>query len=443
MPDRPVPDDPDGGPPAAVAPAPAPAGPPGAPEEAPEDERAALRAARRERRRERYLIPALAFVAALAVGALVIIFSDPEVLPLWGRFFSDPLDALRGSGGVVADSYRALLTGGLGSPIEIARAIGSGELEEIRIAFRPLSETIIVATPLIFAGLAVALPFRAGLFNIGAEGQITAGALLAAVVGFSFPGLPGPLHLLLIVLAGFVGGLAWGGIAGVLKAKTGAHEVITTIMLNWIAIRLSEYLLRTDFFRRPGRTDPISRPVLEAFPRLFGGSLRVHLGILVAVLAAAMVAFLVNRTTVGFEFRAVGANPEAARTAGMSPTRIYMVIMALAGGLAGLGGANQLLSTTPSLTPGFSSGYGFDAIALALLGRSKPAGVVAAGLLFGMLRAGSRSMQAATATPVDIVVVVQALVIAFIAAPALVRGIFRIKARREAGLEALMRGWSG
>lgn len=400
------------------------------------------KAARRERRRERYLLPALAVVAALAIGALVIVFSDPEILPYWTRFFRHPGAALSVSGRAVYDSYRALLEGAIGSPGEIGRAIASGDLSEIERALRPLSETVVVATPLIFAGLSVALGFRAGLFNIGAEGQITVGALLGAAAGFSFHGMPGFVHIPLVILAAFAGGAIWGGISGLLKARTGAHEVITTIMLNYIGIRLVDYALTNDFFQRTDRDDPISKPMLAAFPKLLGGDLRVHAGIILAIAVAAGVAFLLNRTTVGFEFRAVGSNPDAARAAGMSPERSYALVMALAGGLAGLVGANQLLSTTASLTPGFSSGYGFDAIALALLGRAKPSGVVAAAFLFGILRAGSRSMQAATATPVDIVVVIQALVIAFIAAPDLVRAIFRLKARREAGLEVVTKGWS-
>jgi simple sugar transport system permease protein len=212
-------------------------------------------------------------------------------------------------------------------------------------------------------------------------------------------------------------------------------------MMNYISYRLADYCLSTTFFRRPDRTDPISKPVVSAFPHLLGSNLRVHLGILVALAVAAGVAYLVNRTTVGFEFRAVGFNADASRAAGIDPTRIFVVVMTLAGGLAGLAASNQLLSVSPSLTPGFSSGFGFDAIALALLGRSNAWGVVAAAFLFGALRAGSRSMQAATQTPVDIVVVIQALVIVFIAAPSLVRAIYRIKARRAEGLEVVMKGF--
>ncbi|HXF56708.1 MAG TPA: ABC transporter permease [Actinomycetota bacterium] len=370
---------------------------------------------------ERFVVPVLAVVVALAVGALVIVFTSEEPLREWAGFFRDPLEALRASGRVVADAYLALFRGALGSA-------------------NALSETLLVAIPLVYTGLSVAFGFRAGLFNIGAEGQLTAGAILASAAGFSLTGLPGPLVVGAVVLAGFVGGALWGAVPGLLKAKTGAHEVITTIMLNFVAGFLALYLLQTAFFRRPDRLDPISKPVLEAFPRVFGTGVRLHAGFLVALLVAALVAWVLNRTTVGFEFQAVGANPDAARAAGMSPTRTFVVVMALAGGIAGMGAANQLLGVTPSLTPGFSSGFGFDGIAIALLGRARPAGVVAAALLFGILRNGSRSLQAATQIPVDIVTVITALVILFVAAPSLVRAIFRLRrgAGRPAGLGV---GW--
>jgi simple sugar transport system permease protein len=400
------------------------------------------KAVRRARRVDRYLVPALAVLLALAAGALVIVFSDTDLLSSWSGFFNHPGLTLRLSWDAIFESYKALLQGAVGSPAKIVSSIGSGDLAEIEDAFRPLSEMVVVTTPLILAGLAVAIGFQAGLFNIGAEGQITAGAMLAALVGFSMTGWPGPIIVVAIVLAGFVGGALWGAIPGVLKAKTGAHEVITTIMLNFVAFRLLDYALSADLYQRADRDDPISKPVLAAFPRIVGGELRVHWGFLLAIAVAAGVAFLLNRTTTGFEFRAVGLNPDAARAAGISPTTIYMVVMGVAGGLAGLVGSNQLLSTGPSLTPGFSSGFGFDAIALAMLGRSKPAGVVAAAFLFGILRAGSRAMQAATQTPVDIVVVIQALVIVFIAAPAIVRGIFRIKTKTTSAFTLSVKGES-
>lgn len=393
--------------------------------------------------RDVLLVPALAILSALAIGAIVIILSDSDALSAWSHVFKDPFHALNASGLAVQNAYYALFSGALGSPSQMARAIGSGDLHQIALSFGPLSETVVNAIPLILAGLSVAIGFRAGLFNIGAEGQITAGGIAAVAAGFSFPGLPGPIHLALIVVAGMVGGMVWGAIPGFLKAKTGAHEVITTIMLNFVAFRLLDYALSTRFFLPPGRNDPVSKSALAAFPHLFGTSLRIHAGIFVALIAAVLVAWLYNRTTWGFEFRAVGANPYAARAAGMSPTRTFILVMALAGGAAGLAGGVLIGSTNARLAAGFSSGYGFDAIALALLGRSKPSGVVAAAFLLSILRVGARAMQASTGIPLDLVTVIQALVILFIAAPALVRAIYRIKAPAVVGPEVFTKGWGG
>jgi simple sugar transport system permease protein len=388
------------------------------------------------------VIPALAVVTALVIGALIIVFSNDEALAAWGNVFEAPLQALTVSWQVIRESYLALLTGAFGSPTEIARAVGSGEWSEIQDALYPLSETIVTATPLIFVGLSVALGFRAGLFNIGAEGQVNVGALFAAAAGISFTWLPAPIHLVVMILAGFIGGAFWGFIPGILKAKTGAHEVITTIMLNFVAVSFVLYFLSTDFFKQ--QAEPVSKPVQAAYPHLLGSNLRLHLGIVVALTVAVAVGWLLNRTTVGFEFRAVGMNPHAARAAGMSPTRTTVVVMSLSGGLAGLAGGNQLASITPSLFPGFASGLGFDGIAIALLGRGSPLGVVIAAFLFGALRTGGRSMQVVTQTPIDIIVIIQALVIAFVAAPALVRAMYRLRTRRPTGASDMFaKGWGG
>jgi simple sugar transport system permease protein len=385
------------------------------------------------------IFPVLAVFTALVLGALLIVFTNPDALNAWKSFFRAPVPALSTSWRVVRDSYWALFTGALGNPTQVARAIGSGELDQIRAALYPLSETIVAATPLIFVGLSVAVGFRAGLFNIGAEGQVNVGAIVGAAVGIWLPGLPGPIHLALMVMGAFVGGALWGWIPGVLKAKTGAHEVITTIMLNFIAVSLTLYVLKFAPFKQ--QAEPIAKPVAVAFPHLFGSSLRVNVGIFVALGVAALVAWLLNRTTIGFEFRAVGANPRAARAAGMNPSRTTIVVMSLAGGLAGLAAAAQLGGVTPSLIPGFASGLGFTAIALALVGRGTPLGVVLAAFLFAILQVGGRSMQAVTQTPIDIVVVIQALVIMFIAAPALISAIYRIKTRRVVGPQTFAKGW--
>ncbi len=352
------------------------------------------------------LVPMLAVIAALAVGAALIVLTEGVA--------------------EVPVAYRALFQGAF---------VGIGSI----------SETLVAASPLILAGLSVALGFRAGLFNIGAEGQMTIGGTTAVIAGFTFSDLPMLIHLPIAILAGFVGGAIWGGIPGWLRARTGAHEVITTIMLNFIAFRLVDYLLKQPFILREGRFDPISKDVAPSarLPDILdwiNPALRLHVGFIMALLVAWAVWWLLFRSTVGFEFRAVGANPDAAAYAGMSVTGSTVLVMAIAGGLGGLAGANESLGILGNVFSGFSSGLGFDAIALALLGRSHPAGVVLAGLLFGALRAGGRTMQVRSEVGIDLIVVIQALIIVFIAAPALVRAIFRVKTGKGTG--QLTRGWS-
>ncbi|HLM64901.1 MAG TPA: ABC transporter permease [Acidimicrobiales bacterium] len=361
------------------------------------------------------LLPALALLTALVVGGLVIVFSNPDTLNQWGDFFRDPSQALRSSWDAVFDSYRALWDSSLATPSALGR-------------------TLVESTPLALAGLSVALAFRAGLFNIGAAGQLIVGATCAGWVGFTFD-LPTAVHLPLAVMAGAAGGAAWGAIAGFLKARFGAHEVITTIMLNYISYRLLDYALRSTAFQRPGRNDPISKPVHESarLPEITAGDMRVHAGLFIALAAAVAVWWLLGRSTVGFRMRAVGTNPFASRYAGMKVGATYMLSMAIAGGLAGLAGTSNILGRPSfSLTGGFYAEIGFDAIAVALLGRANPFGVLAAAFLFGVLRAGSTGMQAATQTPVDIIIVIQALIILFVAAPRLVRAIYRVPAGRGA-----------
>jgi general nucleoside transport system permease protein len=359
---------------------------------------------------------AAAFVLALIVGALLMIFSDTEVRSKFTYFFARPSDALIASGQKVGGAYAALIKGAVGG-------------------YGPITETTAQAAPLICAGLGVGLAFRAGLFNIGAQGQAIWGAILAAYVGFSWH-LPPGIHLLAAIVAGLVGGGVWGAIVGWLKARAGAHEVIVTIMMNYIAAGLLAYLLTTTAFQRPGRTDPIS-PIVDwnaTFPRLEGGQL--HLGFLLALLAASAVWWILDRSTVGFAIRAVGANPHASATAGMSVARTTVITMTLAGALAGLAGVQAALGPTASgvpvpLSAGIVGSVGFDAITVALLGRSKPLGTVLAGLLFGALHAGGLAMQSIAQTPLTLTTVLQALIVLFVAAPALVHRIMPfVKARR-------------
>jgi ABC-type uncharacterized transport system permease subunit len=365
------------------------------------------------------LVPALAVLTALIIGGIIIAITDVDTLSVWG---SDPGEAFRLTITGIIDAYKALFVGSVGSP-------------------RAITESLFAATPLIFAGLAVAVGFQAGLFNIGANGQMHMGGMAALWIGFSLT-LPMFIHIPLAVLAAIVVGGLWGGIAGFLKAKTGAHEVITTIMLNFIALFMVNYLLKTSLFQEPGRNDPISQQVNESaqFPTL--GDYRLNIGFLIALGAVWFVWWLMYRSTLGFEFRAVGFNPSGAKYAGMNVAFIYVAVMTVSGALAGIGGANQILGLEPYRgISNFAGNIGFDAIALALLGRSNPVGVLFAGLLFGALRAGGREMQGAAGIPVDLVLVLQALIIVMIAAPELVRAIYRIKTPEDDVKTTISTGW--
>lgn len=346
------------------------------------------------------IVPIFAVIVALLLGALTMLATGVDLATI-GR------------------SFVALLRGSVGS-------------------LNALSETMTAAAPLVLAGLGLALGFRAGLFNIGAEGQIIMGGLAAVVVGFSFPGLPFAVLMPACLIAGAIAGGLYAAIAGWLRAATGAHEVITTIMLNLASYRLLDYLLRQPFIQQTGRADPISKslPPNAALPRLLDWidpNLRVHAGIILVLLAVAFVYWLLFRTKTGFEFRASGENPDAARYAGMRAGLVIVLAMAAAGALAGLAGANQVQGMLGRVTPGFSAGIGFDAIAVALLGRSHPVGVLLAGLLFGALEAGGRQMQVDAGVSLDLIGIVQALIIVFIAAPLLVRAIFPWGFRKPEG----------
>lgn len=358
------------------------------------------------------IVTLLAIVSALVLGAFIIAFSEESVRDALGYLFARPGDAISAAVQAVSAAYWALLQGSLGGATQ-------------------LSETFVTATPLILTGLAVAVPLRAGLFNIGAEGQFVAGGMMAGLVGFGLTGLPLLVHLPLALLAAILAGGLYGWIPGVLKARTGAHEVISTIMLNNIALLVSGWLISTALFRRPDRSDPISKSVEESarFPALipWEPGLRVNTSLLVAIALAGVIFWLVERSTRGFELNAVGSNPSAATAAGMKPGRTVVLAMTVGGAMAGAAGAAVILGLQHRLTIGFSAGIGFSGITVALLGRGRIGGTVAAGILIGALEVGGRSMQAQTGTSLELALVIQALIIVFIAAPGLVRAVFRIK----------------
>ena len=340
------------------------------------------------------LLPATAIVLALIVGAVIMIASSPLVGGALNPML--PLTA-----------YGALVAGSVGS-------------------FNAIINTLVQATPLVLAGLAVGIGFKAGLFNIGAQGQFLMGGLAAAAMGVATAGLPPIAAIPIAVLAGIVAGLAYGFIPGFLKAYTGAHEVVTTIMLNYVAIQIIAYVasgpLRGENVSF-ARTETITTAALPVIAGREG-----HIGIFFAAIAVPIIAWLLFRSTLGFEIRTVGANPDAARYAGMRPRGLIILTMSISGLLAGLAGATEILGQVGHMPAAYATGVGFDAIAVALLGRSHPVGILFAGLLFGAMRAGAGLMQIQAGIPVQMVFVLQAVILFFLAADIIVRRIFRVRA---------------
>jgi len=348
--------------------------------------------------RELVMVPLGAVVLALIIGALIMMATS--VPPA-----------------TILQSFVALADGALGS-------------------VNAVSETLTAAIPLVLAGLGIGLAFRAGLFNIGAEGQMVVGGLATAVASFSITGVPMVIHLPLALLIGLSAGALYAGIAGILRAVTGAHEVISTIMLNLISFRLLDYFLRQPYIQKEGRSDPISRAVLDSaeLPRLLSfidPNMRLHFGLFIMLAAVVLVWWLLFRSKLGFAFRISGENPDAARYAGIRAGLTIVLAMMIAGALAGLAGAAQVSGVLGRATPGFTAGIGFDAIAVALLGRSHPVGILLAGLLFGGLEAGGRQMQVGAGVSIDMISIMQALIIIFVAAPLLVKQVFPVLFRKK------------
>ncbi|AZH79200.1 ABC transporter permease [Microbacterium sp. Y-01] len=359
----------------------------------------------------------LAIVLALVVGGILIALTNEDVQAASVYFFAQPGDTFVAAWNAVYNGYEALFRG----------AIFNARGADFAAQIRPLTNTLGFAAPLIAAGLGVALAFRVGLFNIGARGQMLIGVAVAALLTFSLD-LPIWLHIPVTLIAGIAGGALWGAIAGLIKARTGAHEVILTIMLNYIAYYLLLWMIRTPgLLQKPGTNQALGSATPESaqFPTLLGPQFPLlDLGFVIVIVATLFVWWLIERSALGMRMRAVGENPHAARAAGISVQRVYVYAMLFAGGLAGLAGMNQIQgAVTTGVTETIDAGIGFDAITVALLGRSRAWGTFAAGILFGALKAGSFSMQAQD-IPVDIVLVVQSLVVLFIAAPPLLRSVF-------------------
>jgi general nucleoside transport system permease protein len=376
------------------------------------------------------VVPILAVVTAFIVGSIFIFLTDFDNLTKLG---SDPVGAITGAIGLIGQAYYAMITGALGDPERIAAAISDPTPRALAAAVRPLTETLVAAAPLIFCGLGVAVSFRSGVFNIGIEGQFVLGAFGATTVAILLKdSAPAFVILIAATLGGVLTGALWGFIPGLLKAKTGAHEVITTIMLNLVATQIVLFGLRSDFLRKAGSSDPISKvldfvrvPVLIPLP-----AVRLHWGFVLALVMAGVVSYFLFRTTKGYELRASGFNMTAARYAGMSATGSIILAMSISGALAGLGGSMEVLGTVTQMSTDISTGVGFTAIALALLAGNRPLGIVIGGLLFGALNNGGHLMGIKTGIPADLITFIEALVIMFVAAPGLIRSLYRFDRTR-------------
>ncbi|MCX5978789.1 MAG: ABC transporter permease [Chloroflexi bacterium] len=380
-------------------------------------------------------IPALSISVALLVGAIFIIFTDIEVL---GGLLSDPIGALSLGIGRAAASYSALFRGAFGDPENIGKALASnGDIKLWARALRPIVESVVASVPLIFVGLGVSVAFRTGIFNIGGAGQYTMGAVggtLAALL-FGAGVTPAPIAILLVMIFGVIGGAAWAFIPGYLKARVGASEVITTIMLNFIAGQFVFFLVSNfEFIQKPPRIQPVSKE-LSQFVDLPGilpiSALRMDISIIIALLTAVAVSWFLFRSTRGFELRAAGLNLAAAKYAGIGAGTSIITAMLISGAISGLGGALVAVGTIKQLSPGIAGSVGFTAIAIALVGGTRPSGVVATALVFGLLQHGGSLMQVETSIPIEMLLFIQALVIAFIAAPELTLGILKNPFRRR------------
>jgi simple sugar transport system permease protein len=386
------------------------------------------------------VVTVLAVFSALVLGAILILVTTPTVLDAWGKVGSAPGEAFALSFHTVANAYSAMFEGSIFSPSAVGHAISTGR--GWTAAFSPLYETLVSATPLMLAGMGVAIGFSTGVFNIGAQGQLIGGALGALYVGFEVHATIW-LHLPLVIIAGAVGGALVGLVPGVLKAYTGAHEVIVTIMLNYVVLDLLVYLLTTAPFQQPGQSNSISRtmPNSARLPHLLGSGLRVNAGLIVAVAVILGAVWFTRRSTLGFSFRVIGLNPAAGKTAGMDVRKVTILVLALSGALAGLAGMATLSGTDFFMSTGYGGNIGFNAITVALLGRNKPLGVFLGSLLFAAMITGGRNMQAVTGIDLDLTTVIQAIIVFMVATPALVREIYRLKDSGRSLTQLIAKGW--
>ena len=389
-----------------------------------------------------------ALALGLLFGALVIITTTPAVLDAWRAIFhswNGLPHALNLTFNNVGAAYRSMFTGSIVDPPGLWHSVTTGKGWTNTLT--PISETLTYATPLVIASTGVGIAFQTGLFNIGANGQAVIGGIFGAVVG-SMLHMPTVLHLPLTLLAGITGGMICGAVPGVLKAYTGAHEVIVTLMFNYVTYAFLLFMVLSTPFQQPGQQNDIGRTMDHSaqLAPLFGtgSELRVSYGVFVAVAVVVFASWLLNRSSLGFDFRVTGANPSAARASGINARTVIVLVFLISGGLAGLAGVVQVASTTHYVDGGFligNAGIGFTAITVALLGRNRPMGIVWSALLFAALGVGGRNMQATTGIPLDLATVIQSAIVLFVATPVLVKEIFRLRSVATTSVQLATTGW--
>jgi ABC-type uncharacterized transport system permease subunit len=391
-----------------------------------------LHVAVRVRRANMALVLLLALFVGLTVGAFLIIVTTPTLVHSWATFFSHPGATISENFNTVWFAYEQLFQGSLFNFHAMRLLIDHPNKANLAAALGPISLTLQDATPLIVAGLGLAIGFRSNIFDIGGQGQVIAGGLVAGLIGFSWHFTPF-LQVTLELVGALVAGALLASLAGVLKAYTGAHEVITTMMSNYIMVLLLGYLLITNLFARPGLKDGAGKAVTPSgqLPDFFSHlspELLVNVGFLIAFAMVFVVQWFFNRSKTGFELLMVGQNGEAARTAGINAKRTTIITLCLAGALCGLAGMLELTGVDHFLSPNFGGSYGFDAITVALLGRNRPWGVFFGAIFFGAMYAGGEAMQAFTPTNIQysLALVIQAVVVFCVATPALIVEIFRL-----------------
>jgi len=390
----------------------------------------------------------LALILGFAIGAIIIMLTSPAVLDSW-RHTSHHLGDIGGSIKVsfdnVAAAYRAMITGSVIDPKLLFHSIGTGRGWDQTMT--PISETLTYATPLVIISIGVGIAFQTGIFNIGANGQAVIGGIAGTTVG-SLIHCPTVLHLPLTILAGIAGGAVCGLVPGVLKAYTGAHEVIVTLMFNYVCYAFLIYTLISTPLQQPGQGNDLSRTIdsTAILSPIFGvkSGLRVSYGIFVAAAVVVLAVWFLKRSSLGFDFRITGANPNAARASGINPKWIVIAVFAVSGGLAGLAGGVQMMSTTHYIDGGFligNAGIGFTAITIALLGRLQPICIMWGSLLFAALNVGGRAMQAATGIPLDLATIIQSIIVLFVASPVLIKEIYRLREGAQS-FQMATKGWS-